>query len=319
MSQNKLKTNDYPELFTRAKNNPVLTADSLPYQANSVFNAGVTTYKDKTLLLLRVEDMRGHSHLTVAKSSNGYTDWEIDKQPTLLPDTENHPEEVWGIEDPRIIYLDEIQQYAILYTAFSEIGPLVSLAMTKDFKNFERKGPITLPENKDAAFFPQRFNDRWVLIHRPVSPSGNGAHIWLSHSPDLKHWGDNSILLHARSGAWWDSDKIGLNTPPIKTDEGWLIIYHGVRNTGAGCIYRLGLALLDLETLKVLHRGKQWVFGPKEPYEQIGDVAYVTFPCGAIYNKEDDELRLYYGASDMSIAIASAKMSDLLAFLKSGS
>ncbi len=110
-----------------------------------------------------------------------------------------------------------------------------------------------------------------------------------------------------------------MNAPPIETADGWLIIYHGVRNTGAGCIYRLGLALLDLETLQVISRGNQWIFGPKEPYEQIGDVAYVTFPCGAVYKKEEDELRVYYGASDMSIATASAKMSDLLAFLKSGS
>ncbi|MFQ5627567.1 MAG: glycosidase [bacterium] len=308
-------TSNYPELFTRYEGNPILTAENWPYQANSVFNAGVAEYHGETLLLVRVEDMRGFSHLTVARSRDGLTNWEIDAKPTLLPDPENHPEESWGIEDSRIIYLDELQQYAVLYTAYSENGVLVSLAMTKDFRTFDRKGPVTLPENKDAALFPRRFNGRWVLIHRPVPPTG-GAHIWISHSPDLVHWGENRILLKARSGAWWDANKIGLNAPPIETDEGWLIIYHGVRQTCAGCIYRLGLALLELETLEVTHRGQQWVFGPKEPYEQIGDVAYVTFPCGAIYNKSIDELRIYYGASDMSIACATAKMSDLLAFLK---
>lgn len=304
-----------PELFMRYDGNPILTADHWPYRVNAVFNPGAVIHNGETLLLARVEDMCGFSHLAVARSKDGLTHWEIDPKPTLLPDPEDHPEESWGIEDPRIIYLDELQQYAVLYTAYSEIGPLVSLAMTKDLKTFERKGPITLPENKDAALFPRRFNDRWVLIHRPVLPS-IGAHIWISLSPDLLHWGENRILLKARNGAWWDANKIGLNAPPIETDEGWLIIYHGVRNTCAGCIYRLGLALLDLETLQVRCRGKQWVFGPKAPYERIGDVAYVTFPCGAIYNKERDELRIYYGASDMSIACAMVKMSEVLAFLK---
>jgi len=314
MPQRNHGTSDFPELFTRYEGNPILTAEKWPYQANSVFNPAATLHDGETLLLTRVEDMRGFSHLTVARSKDGLTDWAIDPEPTLLPDPEKHPEETWGIEDPRITYLKEPQQYAVLYTAYSEIGPLVSLAMTRDFKTFERKGPITLPENKDAALFPRRFDGRWVMIHRPAPPSG-GAYIWISCSPDLLHWGENRILLKARSGAWWDANKIGLNAPPVETGEGWLIIYHGVRNTCAGCIYRLGLALLDLETLQVRARGKQWVFGPNAPYERTGDVAYVTFPCGAIYNKDNDELRIYYGASDMSIACATAKMSDLLNFL----
>jgi len=309
---------NFPELFTRYEGNPILTADTWPYQANSVFNAGVTTYNGEVLLLVRVEDRRGHSHLTVARSRDGLTNWQINTKPTLLPEPENHPEESWGIEDPRITYLSELQQYAVLYTAYSEMGPVVALAMTKDFESFEHHGAITLPDDKDAAFFPRRFNGRWALIHRPTLPSDHGAHIWLSYSPDLVHWGNHRILLRARSGAWWDANKIGLNAPPIETEEGWLIIYHGVRRTCAGCLYRLGLALLDLDTLQVRCRGRQWVFGPQKPYEQTGDVGYVTFPCGAIYSKERDELRMYYGASDTSVATAIAKMSDLLGFLKSG-
>ncbi|MBC7336974.1 MAG: glycosidase, partial [Clostridia bacterium] len=222
--------------------------------------------------------------LTVARSADGVSNWQIDPQPTFPPDPGHHPEELWGVEDPRIVWLEELERYAITYTAFSERGPLVSLTMTKDFRTFERRGPIMPPEDKDSSLFPRRFKGRWLLIHRPmpVTP-GAGAHIWVSYSPDLTHWGDHRILLEARQGGWWDARKIGLNTPPIETPEGWLIIYHGVRTTAAGAIYRLGLALLDLdEPTRVISRSDSWVFGPRELYERVGDVADVVFPCGAI-------------------------------------
>jgi len=141
------------------------------------------------------------------------------------------------------------------------------------------------PDDKDAAVFPRRFGGRWVLLHRPFAsyPTAK-ANIWLTYSPDLKHWGDHCVLLEARRGAWWDANKIGLSPPPIETPEGWLIIYHGVRETPAGCLYRLGLALLDLEDpCRVVLRGDEWIFGPDEPYERAGDVSDVVFPCGVIH------------------------------------
>jgi len=308
----------FSELFRRHPRNPILTASDWPYPANAVFNPGAVHHEGATLLLVRVEDMRGFSHLTVARSADGVSNWQIDPQPTFAPDPAHHPEELWGVEDPRIVWLEELERYAITYTAFSERGPLVSLAMTRDFRSFERRGPIMPPEDKDSSLFPRRFKGRWVLIHRPmpVTP-GAGAHIWVSYSPDLTHWGDHTILLEARQGGWWDARKIGLNTPPIETAEGWLIIYHGVRTTAAGAIYRLGLALLDLdEPTRVIARSDTWVFGPRELYERVGDVADVVFPCGAILDPSTRELRLYYGAADTTVALASAKLDDLLAHLK---
>jgi predicted GH43/DUF377 family glycosyl hydrolase len=307
----------FRQLFSRHPANPILTAEHWPYPANSVFNAGATRLANgETLLLARVEDRRGVSHLSVARSADGITDWRIDPQPSMLPQPDNCPEEIWGIEDPRIVWLEEVQRYAITYTAYSRLGPLVALALTEDFKTFERRGPIMPPEDKDAAFFPRKFDGRWALIHRPVpNVPGAKAHMWLSFSPDLKHWGDHMVLLEARDGAYWDAGKIGLSPPPIETPEGWLIIYHGVRHTPAGALYRLGLALLDLDDpRRVLRRGEEWVFRPEEPYEMVGDVADVVFPCGTILN--GDELRVYYGAADTSIALATAKLSDLLAWLQ---
>ena len=169
------------------------------------------------------------------------------------PTSSEHPEEIWGCEDPRLTWLPEREEWAIAYTAYSRRGPLVSLAMTRDFRSVARLGPVMPPEDKDAALFPRRFDGRWAMIHRP-SPLRGGAHMWISYSPDLRHWGDHSLLLEARDGAWWDAGKIGLGPPPLETAEGWLVMYHGVHLTGDGPIYRVGLALLDLDDPRVLLR-----------------------------------------------------------------
>lgn len=303
-------------LFKRYKNNPILTPSMWPYKVNSVFNAGATIYDNKVLLLVRVEDMRGFSHLCKAVSKDGYTNWVIDKEPTMLPKTKEFPEEMYGIEDPRIVKLEDGKTYAIAYTAYSEGGPLVALATTQDFKTFRRYGVVRTPDDKDASLFPRKFGNRWVLIHRP-SPThySLGAHIWISYSPDLKHWGDSTIVLPARKGSWWDAYKVGLGPQPIETSEGWLIIYHGVKTTASGSIYRLGLALLDLDNpSKVIKRCDDWVFGPSEIYERVGDVADVTFPCGAVVNKDD--LMMYYGAADTTIAVATASLKEVIKYIK---
>ena len=210
-------------------------------------------------------------------------------------------------------FIEEEQRWIVAYTAYSRGGPLVSLATTEDFQTFERLGAILSPENKDAALFPVRFDGRWALVHRPAS-DGFGANMWISFSPDLKHWGDHRLLLEARAGGWWDAGKIGLSPPPLKTDQGWLILYHSVRTTASGSIYRLGLALLDLEDpRRVLKRSSEWLFSPSETYERVGDVGDVVFPCG--WTLVDDEIRVYYGAADTSISLATGRLSELLAWL----
>ena len=308
--------NQHPEIFHRHKLNPILTAADWPYPVNSVFNPGATLLSDgTTLLLCRVEDRRGHSHFCAARSTNGVDGWQIDPQPTLLPDPEHFPEELWGIEDPRITFIPELNKYAIVYTAFTRDGPGVALAFTEDFRHFERYGVIMQPEDKDAALLPHRIGGSWALIHRPVSAPR--AHMWMSYSPDLRHWGSHKLMLEARRGGWWDANKIGLSPPPIETPQGWLVIYHGVRMTAAGGLYRLGLALFDLQRPELcLKRGDEWVFGPKEPYELHGDVDNVVFPCGFTIAPDGDTLHLYYGAADSSIALATGSVRAILEWLE---
>ena len=299
------------ELFERSAANPILTVADVPYGANSVFNAGAAQVGNETILLVRVEDLRGISQLHVARSANGVTDWRFDDEPLLRP-VDDHAEEIWGCEDPRLTWLPEDREWAIAYTAYSRRGPLVALAMSPDFRTVRRLGPAMPPEDKDAALFPRRFDGRWAMIHRP-SPLRGGAHMWLSYSPDLRHWGDHKLLLEARDGAWWDAGKIGLGPPPLETSEGWLILYHGVHSTSDGPIYRVGLALLAIDDPgTTLHRTDEWVFGPSAPYEITGDVGRVVFPCGWILDEETDQLRMYYGAADSVIGLATSRFSDVL-------
>jgi len=165
---------------------------------------------------------------------------------------------------------------------------------------------------------PRRIGGLWALIHRPVTTLG--AHMWISYSPDLRHWGGHKVILEARRGGWWDANKIGLCSPPIETAKGWLTIYHGVRQTASGSIYRLGLALFALDKPEVcLQRGDSWMFGPEAPYERGGDVKDVVFPCGQTIGNDGDTINLYYGAADSSMALATGSIRACLAWLDDNS
>jgi predicted GH43/DUF377 family glycosyl hydrolase len=305
----------YETLFHRHPLNPILTAAQWPYPAHTVFNPGATRLADgTTLLLCRVEDRRGHSHLCAARSPNGVDDWTIDGTPTLEPQPDSHPEELWGIEDPRITYVDELEKYVVAYTAFSKGGPGVALALTTDFRTFERFGLVMQPDDKDAALLPRRIDGSFALLHRPMTDSG--AHVWISYSPDLRNWGSHKLILPARKGAWWDANKVGLSPPLIETTRGWLMLYHGVRHTASGSLYRLGLALFALDKPEhCLLRGDSWIFGPETPYEREGDVGNVAFPCGYTIGADGDAINLYYGGADSCVALATGSIRQLLAWL----
>jgi len=309
------RNNHHEILFRRHERNPILTAAAWPYPANSVFNpAAVRSSDGGTILLCRVEDRRGHSHLTVARSADGITDWKIDPEPSFGPDPDMYPQEHWGFEDPRVTYLEQLGKYAVVYTAYSWGGPGVGLALTEDFRHFERIGVVMPPEDKDAALLPRQIDGRWAMIHRPSTPLG--GHIWISYSPDLKHWGSHKLVLRARHGGWWDANKIGLSPPLIETEQGWLMIYHGVRQTPSGCLYRIGLALFDLDRPDICtRRGDSWIFGPDAPYEREGDVQNVVFPCGYTISDDGDTVLMYYGAADTSICVATGSIRTMLDWL----
>ena len=303
------------DLFTRHEGNPILTADMWPYPCHSVFNPGAVRLQDgTTLLMVRVEDFRGFSHLTAARSKNGVDGWEIDPEPTFMADPIKYPSERWGLEDPRITWLADREEYAMTYTTVGPSGPSVAIALTKDFKTFNRKGVVMPPDDKDSCLLPRKFPNGYALIHRPISR--DQAHIWISFSPDLTNFGRSQLMLAARSGVWWDANKIGLSPPLIETPRGWLMMYHGVRKHASGSIYRTGLALFDKDDpCRCLLRGEPWAIEPSAPYERVGDVPYVVFACGAVLQDDGDTLYVYAGAADQVVTLMQTELSKCLEWL----
>jgi len=303
------------ELFTRYDGNPIITGDPFREAVRAVLNPANTMCDGQTLLLLRVKDRNGISRLIVARSTrrlHGLGD---------RHQTGAHPRSrtVRGaFGDRRSAHHEDRRRLHVVYTGFSQGGPLVCLAVTKDFVIFDRRGVLLPPENKDAALFPERFGGLWALIHRPAPVmSGVPTDMWISFSPDLRYWGDPQVLLPARGDGWWDAHKVGLGPPPLLTEGGWLICYHGVKENASGSIYRLGLALLDRdEPARVLLRGRGWVFGPDAPYECSGDMPGVVFPCGWMLESDGDTVRLYYGGADKVVGVATASLRMLIAHLE---
>ncbi len=301
------------ELFQRHAANPILTAADWPYPVNAVFNPAAAMLGDTTILVARVEDRRGISHLSVARSANGTDGWSVDETPLLAADDDTVSEQ-WGFEDPRVVWVDELDRFVITCTAYGPAGPAVYLATTTDFVTVERYGIIQHPEDKNAALLPYRIDGKWVLFHRPMTQYGGArGEIHLSRSTDLVSWSAPEQVLQPRPGAWWDSVRIGIGPPPLRTEHGWLLVYHGVKETVAGSLYRVGLALLDLdEPTRVLCRLPEWVLAPDAPYERVGDIPNVVFPCGLLHDPSTDEVRLYYGGADTSICLATGVLSELL-------
>ena len=304
------------ELFHRHPANPILTADDWPYPVNAVFNPAAAQLDDTTVVLVRVEGQTGISHLAVARSSNGVDGWTVDQEPLLSP-ADGIESEQWGFEDPRVVFVPELERWVITCTAYGPAGPSVYLATTEDFSSVERHGIVREPEDKNAALLPHRIDGKWILFHRPTTEFGglrpHGA-IHLSRSADLLRWSEPEQVLRPREGAWWDASRIGIGPPPLRTDHGWLLIYHGVKATVSGSIYRVGLALLDLdEPTRLLRRLPEWILGPLDSYEREGDVPNVVFACGLVHDAASDQIRLYYGAADTSVCLATAQLDDLLA------
>ena len=298
--------------FIRHGQQPLLTAQDFPFQANGVLNPGVAEVDGEVLLLVRIENRQGISHVRVARSRNGIDHWQIDDTPLLEPDLHDFPFEEWGCEDARVTQIGA-QEWIIAYTAYSRYGPSVALATTTDFHSVTRLGTVLPPSNKDATVFPQRFDGQWLMLHRPVT--GGPEHIWYTTSENrLAYWGQPGILLPVRGGPWWDGLRIGIGAPPLRTKKGWLLIYHGVKEMAEHPIYRLGLALLDEHNpRKVLARAAEWIFAPETDYEQRGLAANVVYTCGALLR--GDDVWMYYGAADTVIALAIAKVDDLLQFV----
>jgi beta-1,2-mannobiose phosphorylase / 1,2-beta-oligomannan phosphorylase len=240
------------------------------------------------------------SHMRLARSTDG-VNFTIDAKPFLFPNTKY---EAFGIEDPRVTKFGN--KYYINYSAVSPLGITTALAVTEDFIKVERKGIIFEPDNRDVCLFPEKVNGKYLAIHRPAQRYIGMPEMWLAKSDNLIYWGDHEHFLGSSSDKW-DCLKIGGGAPVIKTEKGWLNIYHGVDETQRYC---LGAILLDLnDPMKVIAKSKTPLLQPETEYELYGFYGNVIFTCGALL--EGDLLRIYYGASDEVIGLAEITLADL--------
>jgi predicted GH43/DUF377 family glycosyl hydrolase len=242
------------------------------------------------------------SHIRLARSTDGIH-FTVEEKPFIYPLDES---EEYGAEDARVTFIDG--RYYINYTAVSRGSWATALAVTDDFESVERKGLIFHPENKDVAIFPEKVNGKYIALHRPNNSGFGKPSIWYSESPDLLHWGQHRCIVRPRDNPW-ESTKIGGGAPPIKTSEGWLVIYHG---KGEGSVYSLFCLLLDFEEpSRVLRRASEPLLVPTEPYETEGFFPNVVFSNGIA--EKDGQILIYYGASDESVCVAITDVDSLLA------
>jgi beta-1,2-mannobiose phosphorylase / 1,2-beta-oligomannan phosphorylase len=346
----------------RYEENPLITPmDVKPHRSDfeviGAFNAGITTFNDEIIMLLRVaerpisenrnivkspiynpitneldileldindpaydfSDPRtiqhtgekgGFAYLTslsyfrIARSKDGHN-FTIDERPFVYPSNEL---ETFGIEDPRITKIDDT--YYIYFSAVSPVGVGESMVSTKDFVTIEHHGMIFAPENKDVLIFPEKINGKYYALHRPVPKSAGEPEIWIAESTNLLHWGNHKHLLGLREGMW-DSARMGGGAVPIKTEKGWLELYHGATTDHRYC---MGAVLLDLnDPTKVIARSDQPILEPEADYEVEGFFGNVVFSCGAVV--EGDVVKMFYGVADTSMACAELSLNEILASL----
>jgi len=295
------------EIVRRHPANPILTPRDMPVACNGVFNSGVTRFGSGYLMLLRIEDLDCRQHFRVARSADG-VHFEPEAQPVGFPTDAETARYEGTIYDPRITAIGD--DYFVTYAAHSEMGVRIGLVRTRDFVRFERMPFISAVDNRNGVLFPEKIGGAYARLERPQTVKDQGD-IWLSYSPDLIHWGRSTCVARSRYQSF-DQWKLGAGTVPIRTPEGWLEIYHGVRKTASGAIYRLGAMLLDLEDpSRVIANTRAAILSPEEPYERVGDVPNVVFSCGAIL-EPDGEVKIYYGGADTVMCLATARLADLI-------
>ena len=293
----------------RYSGNPILTKDDIPYPVETVHNAGMTRYGDRIIMLFRSHLRTGRSIIGMAESKDGFN-FTVSPEPFLMPSEEGvfAEYEAFGVEDPRICCIDG--EYLITYSVYSQHGVRIALAKTRDFKTVERVSLITQADMRNVVIFPEKFNGRYARLDRPHSEISPWS-VWLSWSPDLIHWGDSEVVMKPVP-YHWDESKIGPGATPIRTDKGWLSIYHGVFETMDGAVYRLGVALHDLTNpVKIIGISDEWILSPQDSWELTGYVHNVVFTCGAV---EDDKgnVIIYWGGADTVMCAGTARVDELV-------
>lgn len=294
------------DIVHRWEENPLIIPEHLSFRCSDICNAGAVKIGDEYLLLVTIQSLEGFHSIYLARSADGYN-FKVADEPFLSPSQEPSFAEYdeRGVLDARIVCLEG--QYYIVYDAFGPTGYRLALARTRDFTSVEHLGLISEPDTKAGALLPRKIKGKYTRLGRPWS----GGSIWISYSDDLVYWGGAEVVITPRAG-FWDSDRVGAATPPLEIERGWLLIYYGIKETSAGPLFRLGAVILDRDDpARVVGRTNVPILTPREEYERIGDVPNLVFSCGAII-EADDEVKLYYGASNSCICLGTTKVPYIL-------
>jgi len=299
-----------PMSVKRYKHNPILTKHDIPYPVETVHNAGVVKHEGRYIMLFRSHLRNGRSIIGKAESDDGFS-FTACSEPFITPVSEGvfAEYEEFGVEDLRICAM-EGEGYLLTYSAYSRHGVRIALAKTADFKSIERVSLISQADMRNVVIFPKKIGGRYVRLDRPHSEISPWA-IWISYSPDLIHWGDSQVVMKPLT-YHWDEMKMGPGATPFATDKGWLHIYHGVFETMAGAVYRLGVALHDLDNpARIIGVSDDWILQPEDPWEITGYVSNVVFTCGAV-PENDGTVKIYWGGADSVMCVGTASIDALV-------
>lgn len=306
----------HPHAVWRYSRNPVIPRDLFP-GANSIFNSAVVPFRGRFAGVFRCDTTAREMQLHAGFSDDGIA-WRIDPDRIRFVNTNDDPENVaWEYGyDPRVVPLDG-RYYVTWCNGYH--GPTIGIAWTEDFRAFHKLENSFLPYNRNGVLFPRRIGGKYYMLSRPSdtghTPFGD---IFVSSSPDLEHWGCHRHVMRPNGG--WQSTKVGAGPIPIETREGWLMFYHGVLTSCNGFVYSFGAALLDLDRpWKVRYRTWPYLLNPREPYETVGDVPNVTFPCAAVTDAPTGRIAIYYGCADTVTGLCFCQADEVIEFLKANS
>ena len=299
----------------RYSSNPIIDRYNIP-SSNSIFNSAIVSFKNGFAGVFRCDNKAVQMNIFAGFSEDGIN-WEINHHLIKMKAGNTKMIDSDYKYDPRVVFIED-RYWMTWCNGYN--GPTIGIGYTFDFKEFFQCENAFLPFNRNGVLFPKKINGKYAMLSRP---SDNGhtpfGDIYISYSPDMKYWGEHRCVMKATpfEDSAWQCTKIGAGPIPILTNDGWLMIYHGVINTCNGFRYAMGTAILDENKPDIVkYRTQPYLLGPAEHYEMVGDVPNVVFPCAALHDIEQDKLAIYYGAADTVVAMAFGHLSEVINFTK---
>lgn len=286
------------DVVERYEKNPILTGRDFPgeYCIIHVFNSGIIKFNGRYLMVCRCEDAGLKAYFWIAESDDGLS-FTPRPEPMAMPEDDPMYCKYASINvyDPRVTRIGDT--YYLMHAAHSEYDCRGALQSTRDFQTFDWHGFVTDAGNRNCVLFPEKFDEMYVRLDRPMTTWDSGD-MWVSYSPDLIHWGRGDCIL-PKSRLNWAWSKVGAGAVPIRTDRGWLNIFHGVRNQAkAHLVYQLGVCLHDLhDPSKIIAISRKPILTPTMDYELHGQTPSVVFTAGVV-PEDDGSIKLYYGGAD---------------------